>query len=158
MKTLKKELVNELLAALAPQLSDVVPAGQKPPKGLLKTVRHLAEQLLRARMKQEKRAARAATLPPKEAKQKLTDELSAVLDAHFEEEVLAEKEMQLLTETAEELAGKLTKLRSKQARRNKKDSASAAETAEASSATTPAKRVVRRPANPSLPEIASQPS
>ena len=120
MKTQKKELVQQLLESLAPQLSSVISADQKTPKGVLKTVHHLADQLLRMRAKEEKRAAKAATLAPKEAKQKLTDELVAVLDAHFAAETLEEKASHLLVETAEELASKLTKLRSKQAQANKK--------------------------------------
>ncbi|MBO0356968.1 hypothetical protein J0X19_03335 [Hymenobacter sp. BT186] len=111
MKAKKQELVATLLEALAPQLSLVVPAGHKTPKPLLKTVRQLAEQLVRVRNKQ---ASKAGSPKPKELRQKLTDELVAVLDAHFAEDVLAEQENKVITETAEELAAKLTKLRSKQ--------------------------------------------
>lgn len=111
MKAKKQELVATLLEALAPQLSMVVPTGHKTPKPLLKTVRQLAEQLVRLREKQEKQAGNPK---PKELRQKLTDELIAVLDAHFAEDVLAEQENKVITETAEELAAKLTKLRTKQ--------------------------------------------
>ncbi|WP_022821880.1 hypothetical protein [Hymenobacter norwichensis] len=112
MKAKKQELIAALLEALTPQLSLVVPAGHKTPKALLKTVRQLAEQLARLRDKQEKQAAKTSN--PKEARRKLTDELVAVLDAHFAEDVLAEQENKVITETAEELAAKLTKLRTKQ--------------------------------------------
>jgi hypothetical protein len=114
MKAKKQELVAALLEALTPQLSLVVPAGHKTPKALLKTVRQLAEQLARLHNKQEKQATKASSPKPKELRQKLTDELVAVLDAHFAEDVLAEQENKVITETAEELAAKLTKLRTKQ--------------------------------------------
>jgi hypothetical protein len=114
MKAKKQELVATLLEALTPQLSLVVPAGHKVPKPLLKTVRQLAEQLARLQDKQEKQALKNNSPKPKEFRQKLTDELAAVLDAHFAEDVLAEQENKVITETAEELAAKLTKLRTKQ--------------------------------------------
>jgi len=145
MKTQKKELVQQLLESLAPQLSSVVPADQKPAKGLLKTVHHLADQLLRLRAKQEKRAAKAAALVPKEAKQKLTDELAAVLDAHFAGDALEGKTNELLTETAEELAGKITKLRNKQAK--KKVTQPVAEEPATETADAAAKRSSRRSKN-----------
>lgn len=120
MKAKKQELVATLLEALAPQLNLVVPAGHKTPKPLLKTVRQLAEQLVRLRNKQDKQATKASNPKPKELRQKLTDELVAVLDAHFAEDVLAEQENKVITETAEELAAKLTKLRSKQTQKPQK--------------------------------------
>lgn len=120
MKAKKQELVVTLLGALAPQLSLVVPAGHKPPKAVLKTVRQLAEQLVRLHDKQEKQAAKASSPKPKEMRQKLTDELVAVLDAHFAEDVLAEQENKVIAETAEELAAKLTKLRAKQPQKEQK--------------------------------------
>lgn len=114
MKAKKQALVAALLDALTPQISLVVPAGHKTPKALLKTVRQLAEQLARLHDKQEKQATKASSPKPKELRQKLTDELVAILDAHFAEDVLAEQENKVITETAEELAAKLTKLRTKQ--------------------------------------------
>lgn len=114
MKAKKQELVAALLEALVPQLSLVVPSGHKVPKPLLKTVRQLAEQLVRLQDKQEKQATKTNSPKPKELRQKLTDELIAVLDAHFAEDVLVEQENKVITETAEELAAKLTKLRTKQ--------------------------------------------
>jgi len=145
MKAKKKELVNDLLVTLASQLSGIAPADQKTPKGVQKAIRHLAAELLRARSKEEKRLAKAATLKPKEVKQRLTDELVAVLDAHFAEDVLEARASQLLTETAAELADKLTKLRGKQAQKASKNDLAVTELIEASVVVAaPAPRATRR--------------
>jgi hypothetical protein len=157
MKTKKKELVNDLLVVLAPQLSGIVPAGQEPPKAFVKAVRLLADQLLRLRAKQEKLAAKTV-LTPKKAKQKLTDELTAVLATHFSDEPLEEEANRLLTETAEELAGKLTKLHSKQAQKSKKslpDASASLEAVGELASAAPPKRAVRRPSAKSLPPAKS---
>ncbi|MBX0293043.1 hypothetical protein K3G63_21545 [Hymenobacter sp. HSC-4F20] len=117
MNSQKQELVAHLLQQLAPQLEQTTPAGQAPPKAVLKAVQELASQLLRAQAKQEKRAAKALNPSPRELKQRLTDELTTVLTSHFSEEELFPQESTLLAESAEELAEKLTRLRLKQTRK-----------------------------------------
>lgn len=119
MKAQKQALVPLLLDLLAPQLTTVVPAGAKLPKALRQAIGRLAEHMVRLQAKQAKRAARAATPTAKQERQQLTGELEAVLDAHFAKDGLAEQETQLLSETAAELATKLTKLRRQQSRPEK---------------------------------------
>jgi hypothetical protein len=153
MKTKKKELVNELLVVLAPQLSGLVPAKQETPKAFVKAVRLLADQLLRMRAKQEKLAAKAV-LTPKKAKQKLTDELTAVLATHFSDEPLEEEASRLLNETAEELAVKLTKLHTRQVQKSKKaapDAPAIIESAGDLVSAAPTKQTVRRPTAKAVP-------
>lgn len=123
MKIKKQALVVSLLETLAPQLDAVGLTGQKPPKSVLKAVRLLAEQFARLHARHEKRTAKAALLPGQQTRQKLTDELVAVLDAHFAQDVLAAPETALLTETAEELAAKLTKIRARQVKKDRKAAA-----------------------------------
>ena len=146
MKAQKQELTHTLLDLLAPQLSSVVLPGAKLPKALRQAIGRVAEHLVRLQAKQQKRAARAATPTAKQARQQLTGELVAVLDAHFAEDVLAEQETQLLNETAAELATKLTKLRAKQRRQPKEPTDPASEPAQAEEDVTsvPEKRTRRR--------------
>ncbi|TGD77613.1 hypothetical protein [Hymenobacter wooponensis] len=154
MKPHKQALVQELSQQLAPQLSRVTLPGGKPPKGVLKALYLLAEQLDRAQAKQEKRAANA--LKPKQIKQKLSDELTLVLTTHFSDQELAAKESQLLAETADELAEKLTNVRTKQARK-RKASAREQNPAEVDSAA-PRPRRRSSPPEPVLPRLDGPPA
>lgn len=119
MKLKNPELVQELLKKLAPQLRQVVPAGQEPSRKLLQAIQQLAVQLERAREKKERQALKALNPSLKKDKQKLTNDLTALLTSHFSEGELAEKETILLTETAHELAEKFTKLRTRHLRKKK---------------------------------------
>ena len=153
MKAKKQELVHTLLDVLAPQLRSVVPPGEKMPKALLKSIGHVAEHLVRLRAKQEKRAAQAAAPTAKQQRKQLTEELVAVLDAHFAEDVLAEQETLLLTETAEELATKLTKLRTKQRRQEKEPTGPASEAARAEEGAAPGPEKRTRRRTKALPSV-----
>lgn len=107
MKAAKKLLLDELTTALAPHL----PQGSKLPKGIGNTVQHLADQILRQRAKQEKQRP---AVPAKAARQLLTEQLAGLLDAHLYDSPEQEREEPLtkaISKTAEQLAGKVTKLR-----------------------------------------------
>jgi len=114
MKTNKKALIEELTVSLAPYFSSKPDAEPKLPKSMAKTVERLAEQILQLRTKQQKKVAQVA---PRAARQALTDELAGLLDSHLHEagDEQADKVARVITKTAEQLAGKLTKLRSRSA-------------------------------------------
>ncbi|MCA8832037.1 hypothetical protein [Hymenobacter pini] len=109
MKAAKKQLLEELSTTLAPHIG--LPAGTKLPKGISKTVQHLADQILRQRAKQEKQRT---TAPAKVARQLLTEQLAGLLDAHLHDSPEQEREepvTKAIHKTAEQLAGKVAKLR-----------------------------------------------
>lgn len=109
MKAAKKQLLEELSSTLAPHIG--LPEGAKLPKGISKTVQHLADQILRQRAKQKKQRTAA---PAKAARQLLAEQLAGLLDAHLHDSPEQEREepvTKAIHKTAEQLAGKVTKLR-----------------------------------------------
>jgi hypothetical protein len=114
MKAQRKALVEELLQTLAPHLTGLLKEDQLPGKALTKTIHQLAEQLLRARTKQQERANKPQVISPKATQQRLTDTLTAALDTELADSGFAgKKAKQAIAETAEHLATTLTKLRRK---------------------------------------------
>jgi hypothetical protein len=114
MKAQRKALVDELLQTLAPHLQGLLKEDQLPGKTLTKTIHQLAEQLLRARAKQQERAQKPQVTSPKATQQRLTDTLTAALDTEFTDgDFVGKKAKQAIAETAEHLATTLTKLRRK---------------------------------------------
>lgn len=114
MKAQRKALVDELLQTLAPHLQGLLKEDQLPGKTLTKTIHQLAEQLLRARAKQQERAQKTLVASPKATQQRLTDTLTAALDTEFADgDFVGKKAKQAIAETAEHLATTLTKLRRK---------------------------------------------
>jgi hypothetical protein len=126
MKAQRKALVEELLQTLAPHLQGLLKEDQLPGKTLTKTIHQLAEQLLRARAKQQERAKKPEVTSPKATQQRLTDTLTAALDTELADgDFAGKKAKQAIAETAEHLATTLTKLRRK---RKKKAAQPQAET------------------------------
>jgi hypothetical protein len=166
MKAQRKALVEELFQTLAPHLQGLLKDDQLPGKTLTKTIHQLAEQLLRARAKQQERAQKVQVASPKATQQRLTDTLTAALDTELADgDFAGKKAKQAIAETAEHLATTLTKLR----RKRKKKAAqptSEAETlvSEASeteelpaSAEAPTPSAAKRPSANSRPTRRSQP-
>ena len=114
MKTQRKVLIQELLETLAPHLAGTLKADGKPGKALSKSIQQLAEQLLRARAKQHKRATRPASPAPLVTEQQLTATLLTALDADLAGDYAGKKAAKAIEASAEHLAGKLAKLRHKQ--------------------------------------------
>ena len=109
MKPAKKLLLEELTTTLAPHTG--IAPGAKLPKGMAKTVQHLADQILRQRAKQEKQQKAA---PAKIARQLLSEQLAGLLDAHLHDSPEQERQepvVKAISKTAGQLAGKLTRLR-----------------------------------------------
>jgi hypothetical protein len=132
MKAQRKALVEELLQTLAPHLQGLLKEDQLPGKTLTKTIHQLAEQLLRARAKQQDRAKKPEVASPKATQQRLTDTLTAALDTELADGDFAGKKVkQAIAETAEHLATTLTKLR----RKRKKKAAQPTSSTEADAAT-----------------------
>jgi hypothetical protein len=159
MKAQRKALVDELLQTLAPHLQGLLKEDQLPGKTLTKTIHQLAEQLLRARAKQQERAQKAQVTSPKATQQRLTDTLTAALDTEFTDgDFVGKKAKQAIAETAEHLATTLTKLRRK---RKKKAAQPQAETkvseAEELSTDTAAPSVAKRTSASSRSPRRSQP-
>jgi hypothetical protein len=114
MKAQRKALVEELLQTLAPHLNGLLKEDQLPGKTLTKTIHQLAEQLLRARAKQQERTQKVQVASPKATQQRLTDTLTAALDTELADgDFAGKKAKQAIAETAEHLATTLTKLRRK---------------------------------------------
>jgi hypothetical protein len=105
MKAQRKALVEELLQTLAPHLTGLLKEDQLPGKTLTKTIHQLAEQLLRARTKQQERANKPQVISPKATQQRLTDTLTAALDTELaDSDFTGKKAKQAIAETAEHLA------------------------------------------------------
>ena len=103
MKAPKKLLLHQLTAVLLPHLA--LPLGSKLPKGIGKTIDHLTDQILRQRAKHN---------TAKTTRQALSDQLAGLLDTHLHEAEDPERTPEVtrvITQSAEKLAGKLTKLR-----------------------------------------------
>jgi hypothetical protein len=162
MKAQRKALVEELLQTLAPHLQGLLKEDQLPGKTLTKTIHQLAEQLLRARAKQQERAKKPLVATPKATQQRLTDTLTAALDTELADgDFDGKKAKQAIAETAEHLATTLTKLR----RKRKKKAAqpqTEAEVAEAEAlpaeTTAPTPSVAKRPSASSRSPRQSQPA
>ncbi len=119
MKTQRKALVEALLHTLAPHLAGVLKENNLPGKALTKTIYQLAEQLLRAQAKRKKRAAQALAPSPRATQLRLTDTLTAVLDAELAITDFSgksgKKAKRAIADSAEHLATRLAKLRHKRA-------------------------------------------
>lgn len=154
MKTQRKALVEELLETLAPHLAGVLNADGHPGKALAKSIQQLAEQLLRARAKQQKRARHPAGPAPQ-----VTEQLTATLRTALEADVaggtyLGKKATKVIEASAEQLAGKLVKLQHK--RQSKVSHATPPTAADDSvapvaPASAPRRAGTRRPSRPEPP-------
>jgi hypothetical protein len=161
MKAQRKALVEELLQTLAPHLQGLLKEDQLPGKTLTKTIHQLAEQLLRARAKQQERAKKPEATSPKATQQRLTDTLTAALDTELADgDFAGKKAKQAIAETAEHLATTLSKLR----RKRKKKAAQPQTETEVSAADelltdtdVPTPSVAKRPSSGSRPPRRSQP-
>lgn len=122
MSTPKKNLTDQLTAAVAPHLGGDDTAAQ-PPKAVAKTLRQLAKQLTKQQSKQNKEAKAALKPTPltaKRARKALAGELATVLQPFLGTEEEAAKAPKGVGKAVKRLTAELVKQRRKQAKQSAK--------------------------------------